>query len=173
MPLRTITATLALSGGEDKNLGTGPVLAAFPDPAKSLYVNTESLSDGTGSNRAQKVGLASFSLTGGASVTFDLTAFPGPFANVNFSLVKECIVDNASTDATNVLEVGNAASNPWLSPFRGTTPRVACDPGAAIRLNSPIVGFAVSGTNKSIKITNTGAGTNAANGNVLVIGEGT
>jgi hypothetical protein len=172
MSLRNTTISLTVNGGEDRALGSGSTTASFPGTG-TLYQHQITLQSGTGVARAQKVGLASFGLTGGASVTLDLTAFAGPFGTVNFSLVKECVVDNGSTDATNVLEVGNAGSNPWLSPFAGTTPRVLCHPGASIRLSSPRVGFAVSGTNKSLKITNTGAGTNVASGNVLIIGEGT
>jgi hypothetical protein len=172
MSLKRTTITLAIAGGEERALGSGSTTANFPGNA-TLYSHQIALTDGTGSNRAQKVGLASFGLTGGASVTFDLTAFAGPFGNVNFSLVKECIVDNGSADATNVIAVGDAASNPWTSPFTGTNPRVLCPPGASIRLSSPRVGFAVAGGNKSVKVTNTGAGTNVATGNVLVIGEGT
>jgi hypothetical protein len=172
MALRNTTIALTVTGGEDRALGSGSTNASFPG-AGTLYQHRIILQSGTGVARAQKIGLASFGLTGGASVTLDLTAFAGPFGNVNFSLVKECVFDNGSTDATNVLAVGDAASNPWLSPFTGTNPRVLCHPGATIRLSSPRVGFAVSGANKSLKITNTGAGTNVASGNVLIIGEGT
>jgi hypothetical protein len=172
MSLKKTTITLAIAGGEERTLGSGSTIASFPGGA-TLYNHQITLQSGTGNAHAQKVGLASFGLTGGASVTFDLTAFAGPFGNVNFSLVKECIIDNGSTDATNILDVGNAASNAWTSPFAGTTPRVKCPPGASIRLSSPRVGFAVSGGNKSLMVTNVGAGTNVCNGNCLIIGEGT
>jgi hypothetical protein len=172
MSLKNTTISLTISGGEERALGSGSTIASFPGSG-TLYQHQITLQSGTGVAKAQKIGLAAYGLTGGASVTLDLTAFAGPFGTVNFSLVKECIVDNGSTDATNVIAVGDAASNPWTSPFTGTNPRVKCDPGASIRLSSPRVGFAVSGTNKSLKITNTGAGTNVASGNVLVIGEGT
>jgi hypothetical protein len=172
MALRNTTIALTVTGGEDRALGSGSTNASFPG-AGNLYQHRTTLQSGTGVARAQKVGLASFGLTGGASVTLDLTAFPGPYGNVNFTSIKWGVIDNGSTDATNVLEVGNAASNPWTSPFAGTTPRAICHPGGSVPFDSPVVGFAVSGTNKSLKITNTGAGTNVAAGNCLFIGEGT
>jgi hypothetical protein len=172
MSLKNTTIALSISGGEDRALGSGSTTASFPGTG-TLYQHQITLQSGTGVAKAQKIGLAAYGLTGGASVTLDLTAFAGPFGNVNFSLVKECVVDNGSTDATNVIEVGNAGSNPWTSPFAGTNPRVKCHPGAAVRLSSPRVGFVVSGTNKALLITNTGGSTNVASGNVLLIGEGT
>jgi hypothetical protein len=172
MSLRNTTISLTVNGGEDRALGSGSTTASFPGTG-TLYQHQITLQSGTGVARAQKVGLASYGLTGGASVTLDLTAFAGPFGTVNFSMVKECVVDNGSTDATNVIELGNAGSNPWTSPFAGTNPRMKCHPGASVRLSSPRIGFAVSGTNKALLITNTGAGTNTATGNVLIIGEGT
>jgi hypothetical protein len=175
MSLKSTSITVTVNGGEEKPLGSGSVLASFP-ATNPLYNAQTALTDGTGTNKAQKVGLASFSLTGGASATFDLTAFPGPFGNVNFSLVKECIIDNKSTDVTNILEVGDegTTTNPWTSMFSGTNARVKLHPGSApLRFGSPLVGFAASGGNKTLKVKNIGAGTNAASGNVLMIGEGT
>lgn len=170
MALKNTSATLTINGGEERSLGSGSTRASFPGTGP-LYQHQVNLTDGTGANKAQKVGLAGFSLTSGASVTFDLTAFPGPYGNVNFSVIRDCVIDNQGTGPTDVLEVGNAASNAWTSPFAGTNPRVKSHPGAPVRLPSPIAGFVVDATHKNLMVANTG--TNTVGGNVLLLGEGT
>jgi hypothetical protein len=174
MPLKTTTITLNVNGGEEKYLGTDNTTASFPG-VNPLFTDQVVLSNGTGSASAQKVGLASFSLTGGASVTFDLTAFAGPYGNVNFSSIKECIVDNGSTTAADVLEAGDdgTVTNPWTSPFAGSSVRMKVHPGAPWRIASPIAGYVVDATHKSLMVKNTNSGTNVLSGNVLLIGEGT
>lgn len=178
MSLKTTTITTIINGGEDKTLGAASATASFPG-VNPLYNGQITLANGTGSGNAQKIGIGGFSLTGGASVTFDLTAFPGPYGNVNFSLVKHFQIDNPSTDATNLLKAGDdgTVSNPWTGPFSGSSARVNVHPvgttGGPMVIPSPLVGFLVDGTHKALKIANSGAGTNAANGNVILIGEGT
>jgi hypothetical protein len=171
MPLNNTTITLSANGGEYKELGSGSTRASFPGDS-ALYQHQITLQSGTGAAKAQKVGLASFSLTGGASVTFDLTAFPGPFGNVNFTSVKDFIGDLGTS--ADVFEVGDdgTVANPWTAPFSGTGPRIRLMSGACIRLSSPNVGFAVDATHKTLMVKNTGSSTNAASGNVLLIGEG-
>lgn len=176
MSLKSTTITLKVEGGEEKALGTGSTKASFPGE-NPLYQQRFALSDGSGSNHAQKIGLASYSLSGGASVTFDLTAFPGPFGNVNFSLIRHWGGDQAGGQAADVLEIGDdgTVTNPWLSPFGGTNgSRIKLGPGGAFSITAPgMTGFAVAGGNKNLKIKNTNSGTNVVNGNLLAIGEGT
>lgn len=171
MPLNNTTVTLSITGSEYKELGSGSTRATFPGDS-ALYQHQVTLQSGTGAARAQKVGLASFSLTGGASVTFDLTAFPGPFGNVNFSLIKDCVADLGTS--ADVFEVGDdgTVTNAWAAPFGGTAARARLTSGASLRFSSPNVGFVVDATHKMLKVKNTGTGTNAASGNVLLLGEG-
>lgn len=174
MALRPTTISLSIVGGETKALGANDTLARFPhiDP---LLLHQVSLASGTGSGNAQKVGLASFSLSGGASVTLDLKAFPGPFGNVDFSSVKEFVVDNQSDRAADVLEVGDdgTVTNPWTSPFAGTNARVKAAPAAPLRIPAPLAGLTVDATHRYLLVKNTNGGTNLCTGNVHLIGEGT
>src|SRR4051812_7416195 len=89
MALLSTSITLTINGGETKDLGG--TLAQFPD-VNPLLNEQFTLASGTGSLSAQKVGLESFSLAGGASVTLDLQAFAGPFGVVAFSKVRQLVI---------------------------------------------------------------------------------
>lgn len=144
----------------------------FPS-SEPLVTKLITLTDGTGANKAQKIGVADFSLAAAASQTFDLTAFPGIVANVNFTLIKFLMAWHAGILAGDILDLGadGVITNPWVAPWLGTNPRSRIFSGAPVFLGSPVSGFVVDATHKNFAVKNNGAGTIA--GSILVIGEGT
>lgn len=126
------------------------------------------LTDGTGINKAQKVGRKVFTLSTG-NLDIDLTAFAGGIndAPINFSLVKQIAIKNLDA-AINITYGGTAGApaNAWINLLNGTK---ILHPGE-IRIDvDHLVGIAVNGTNKLLRAT---AASGTPQMEVVVIGEG-
>lgn len=137
-------------------------------PEDELIANDQiTFTDGNGANKAEHVGSMSASLGSGASSTFDLTAFSGLGGNVNFAKIKGLRLKNNGTNAADIVEFGNAASNAWTS-FIAT--KITLPPNSFLILGTAsIAGLLVSGTNKNLKALN--LGTNTFTVEVGLIGE--
>ena len=125
------------------------------------------LTDGSGSNKAQKVGFHVFTLST-TPTDVDLTAFAGSIndSNINFSSIKELIIQNL--DPAISITLGNATSvtNLWTNLMGGTN---VLGPQAPFIRVEHINGIPVTSNNKLLRLT---AASGAPQAKVYLVGEG-
>lgn len=165
-----ITASIKASSSVSEALTNGSASATLTGgPALSI-----NLTSGTGAGQVDKYWeLKGVTIAAGNSVTYTLSSLTdGLNRAVAFARVKELLIDltDSSNVAGDIVNVGNATSNPWTALMGGTTPtyivRAAgfdhkCAPGATA--------FAVaSGSSDQLKIANPGS--NAIKMNIYIKG---
>jgi hypothetical protein len=95
MPLKNTTLTLQLTGGHTNTAGAIPLAYVL----NGTFELPATMTDGTGSNKAQTSAKVSDSVANGAPDTVDLTAVSrSPLANAVFSKLKIGIIVNKETD---------------------------------------------------------------------------
>lgn len=119
------------------------------------------VSYGTNANQMTKWASRTGTLTNGEATTFTLLAFTNALGDaLAFSRVNWLAVV-APTSNLAAVEVGNAASDPFVGWLGGTTPTASVLPGGCIVAFAPsAAGYAVATNNHALRIYNTG--TNAA-----------
>jgi hypothetical protein len=132
--------------------GGGAKLSTFVQPDWYAAATT---------NVVTKVGYATGTLSAAATADIDLTALTGPDGStVNLARVTCGYIQITSTTSTGKLRIGNAASNAHQLDFGADTHTWT------IRANGPGLAFGdptgtgstVDGTNKNVKVENTGSG---------------
>lgn len=175
MSLNNTNSGATISTGEQYTTGLGIFNANF-----THAYSAPQLTSGTGANKAQKS--VTLQLTIGTSgSTLDLTAVgPGVngVSNVNFTKIKEILVENTDGTAANYIIVGAAGSNAWEGFTTVTGSTVVAWPLGCVYLTAPgaaglagISGSAVvDGTHKNLKLA-AAAGSGSVV-NVTIVGEG-
>lgn len=129
----------------------------------------KSLTNGTGSNQADKIFRDQRTLADGANESLDLAGvLTDPFGStLTFAKVKAVIIENLST--TQTLTVGGAASNQFINWVGTATDTIKIPPGGVFAICAPLAGYAVTaGTGDLLKILNS-AGASCIY-NVIIIG---
>ena len=144
-------------------------------PAKLKETYQESLTNGTGANKAQIFWSDTRSLDAAANETLDLQALTGGhFGTAVFSEVKALIIKVNTLTTAYLLEVGAAAGNQWTGAaamLKDTSDIIQINAGGMLVWTSPVDGGTVDGTHKDLKINNPSAG--AVSFDIIIIGEGT
>lgn len=101
----------------------------------------------------------SVTLNSGASVTYTLTNMTDDTARTISMAggVRFVMIAVTSRTAGDYLTVGQAATNPWTSPFVGTTPGLKVWDLAVLGVGSTDKYAVAAGSNEQLKITNSGS----------------
>jgi hypothetical protein len=142
------------------------------DTARFLHSWVLSLTNGTGANNANFAWSDKLTITSSSSSTIDLSSLTDRFGNViaptKVKLFGVKLVSSTDTAAT--ISIGNAAGNQWVSILAGTNDLVNIRYGGfAVFGCADSTGYAISGTNKDLKILNNSA-TQSVIVDVVVIG---
>lgn len=130
----------------------------------------KSLADGTGLDQCDRIWWDTRPLAASASETLDLTALANTFGTVNFARVKLVAIrlPYGATQASSI-QVGAAASNPFVAHLGGTTPTFQVRNGGFAVFFAPDATGYVAGTAKNLKVLNND-GTNAASYDIIIAG---
>ena len=149
------------------------VLNATPQYTLNHKVE-DTLSDGTGADKADLCVEVDSSLGVGANTTIDLAgSLSDIFGDaVTFARIKALLIENESTDADAVLIVGGAGANPWPGPFQDVSDKIEVRPGgAALFFCADATGWpVVGGASDVLKIENE-SGANACSYRITFVGE--
>ena len=158
MPLQSSQINIALTSQE--NVVTG---GSTDTHQGNLYSNLPPLTPGTGPNSAQKVANLSIALTT-SPVVLDLTALAGGIAGaaINFSLIKQVVLQNSGTTAASL----TLGANPATNLFPGAA---SFGPGAMLARAEQQNGMVVDATHKTVTLA---AAANTTIVNLIVVGEG-
>ena len=136
------------------------------------FTGSDTLASGTGLDQADQVWSDSGTLSSTASATLDIA---GGLTNnlgetVTFAIVKGLAISVTSTNTTDIMSVGGAASNAWETWVGAAGDVVKVGPGGVLlNWNPSAAGFAVTaGSADQLKLTNTG--TNTLSYNVWICG---
>jgi hypothetical protein len=168
MPLKNTTLTLQLTGGHTNTAGAIPLAYVL----NGTFELPATMTDGTGSNKAQTSAKVSDSVANGAPDTVDLTAVSrSPLANAVFSKLKIGIIVNKETTTGKNIRLKPGASNGFASFVTDPSDEVKIPPSAFyIFVLNPVDGETVDGTHKNIQISSD-SGTSAYE--LWLVGEGT
>jgi hypothetical protein len=132
-----------------------------------------SLTEGVGTNQINAIAVErDRSMTGPTSFELDLITLAGfeqgvdPLRNsAIFNSILAVLIRNQATSSGDLI-VGGASANPWTAPFAAsgapTTAKLTLKPGGFILLTAPTVaGYALSGTNKMLRLETTSGSTKA------------
>lgn len=142
------------------------------DPFAFLYSWVLSLTNGTGADQANFSWSDAITITASSSSTIDLNALTDRAGNaIAPSIVKLIGVKlYSSSDTAATISIGNAASNQWVSLLEGTNDLAKIRYGGFVLAGArDATGYAVSGTNKNLKILNNSA-TQSVVVHVVVVG---
>lgn len=142
------------------------------DPSRFLHSWLLPLTNGTGANNANFAWSDKLTITASNSSTIDLSSLTDRFGNaIAPTIIKLFGVKLvSSTDTAATISIGNAASNQWVSVIEGTNDLVKIRYGGfAVFGCKDATGYAVSGTNKNLKILNNSA-TQSVIVDVVVVG---
>jgi hypothetical protein len=132
---------------------------------------TATYSNGTGANQAQHVWIDERSLLTTTDETLDLTSLAnGAFGTLTFSKIKELIIQVTTATPGYRLLVGGAATNAVSGCLGDPSDIIRVDAGGQVHISSPVDGFAIDGTHKSLKIENPSGGTVAYR--IMLVGLG-
>jgi hypothetical protein len=162
--LKSTFAAAINSGEQVTQNDAGAEFDVYDNPAIAPIVN------GTGAGAAQHLWKNTFTVNT-SGTTLDLTSLAGGLdgGTRDFTKVKSIKVTN--NDGTNVVNVGNAASNPWTGLCSSGTATLPVHPGGHLWNHAPdAAGLAVGGSNKNLLIAAAAA---TASVTVTIIGEGT
>lgn len=119
--------------------------------ATSNFQHNESYSDGTGANQVQKIVTASLNLVGAAQ-TIDLQNITDAFGNtVVFTKVKSIFVRIPNATTGQVVTIQGGAANPFTAFMADPSDKVTLKAGGAFVITSPVDGYTVDGTHKTLK----------------------
>jgi hypothetical protein len=137
------------------------------------------LSQGVGANQINAIAVErDRHMSGPASYELDLVTLSGfeqpkdPLRNaIAFDNIVALLIRN-QVSSNGDLIVGGASTNPWTAPFAAsgapTTAKLTLKPGGFLLLAAPTVaGYAVSGTNKMLRLETTSGETDA---DIIVFG---
>jgi hypothetical protein len=137
------------------------------------------LTQGVGANQINAVAVErDRHMTGPTSYELDLATLAGfeqakdPLRNtVVFDSVVALFIRNHASSSGDLI-VGGASSNPWTAPFANSgtpgTAKLTLKPGGFLLLTAPTVaGYAISGSNKMLRLETTSGSTNA---DIIVFG---
>lgn len=101
---------------------------------------------------------SSVTLASAGTVTYTLSALTDDFGRtVAFARVREIGIQVTSKTGNDYLTVGQAGTNPWISPFAGTTPAAKVRDLWHIVDNSPAALVVTSSSADQLLITNSGS----------------
>lgn len=140
-------------------------------PTDALQVTTtRTFTNGTGSGKVQ-VGIADQrQLTTGTDETLDLKAILSAFGSAALTKIKAVRIELVTATAGYTLKVKAGASNGLSAWFSDASDELVIQAGGAWQLESPVDGYVVDATHKTVKITNPAGGT--ATYNILILAEG-
>ena len=166
MSLSSTTIQTKISGGESTTSTNGVLSSTLT--ASRQY--TQTLTDGTGNAKAQKIVEIEGTVTAGVPVDLDLTAATGgfPAATVNFAKVKGIQVENDAGSGGS-LTLGNSGANDWLGLVDGATATTTVEKGGVLCKGSPNAGMTVDGTHKILRLV---AGAGTVTYRIVIVGEG-
>lgn len=145
-----IAATMQIDASGAQTVGgAAPVYSK----GKATDIN---LSDGTGTNQANKSFMAQRTILSGANDDLDLNGVLNDvFGNLlSLTSVKAIIIRSDPANTTN-LTVGGAPSNTFTGPFGASTHTVTVRPGGFFGFAAPQTGFTVTpGTGDILRIAN-------------------
>ena len=129
------------------------------------------LSNGTGSNQADRVAYDDRTLGASASEDLDLQTLTATSTGAAVGLVElRSITLKAGASNGANLTVGPGSSNGLLSLFADPSDKIKLAPGATLTLVAPSDGaYPVSGTNKVLSVSNTDASSSSSY-SILLIG---
>ena len=120
----------------------------------------ESLTYGTGSGQVNLIVAQDRTLAASSDETLDLYGSTTPLAdifgaNALFRHIKYIAVYIVSGGDVNGLQIGGAASDPFLGPLGGTSPTMLVYPsGPGFQVGEPTAGWAVTSSAGQLKIAN-------------------
>lgn len=129
------------------------------------------LSDGTGSQQADKIYFVAGTLAASGSTTYDLGALTDVFGNaIDFNRIKVMQLKNttAVTVTGAVLQVGAAASNPFVNWVGNTDDIVNVRANGVLFLSAPDATAYSVGSGVNLKLVNASGATSASFSLVLV-----
>ena len=155
-------------------INTGDDGIAVSDPASKSFENA--FTNGTGANKAQLTYHAQRTITTGSSIALDLRALTAStdgsvFGTYVFSKLKAIGIALVTATTGYVLNVTPGDSNPFSALFGGTTETQKIGAGGFWAITSPVDGWTVDSSHRTIKIANPAGGT--ATLVVFAVGEGT
>jgi len=125
--------------------------------------------DGSGTNQANAAFVDRRTLGGGASETLDLQALVDEHGNtLVFTAIKYIKIKPAAANGS-TLEIGGAASNAWTALFGASTHTNKERAGGKWEHQELTDGYAVSASDKNLKITNND-GAASATYDIIIIG---
>jgi len=142
------------------------------DASRFLHSWSLALTNGTGSGNANFAWSDQITITSSSSSTIDLSSLTDRFGNaIAPTKIKAIGIRlTSSTDTAASISVGAAASNQWTSLLQDATDLIKIRyQGSFMAMCTDSTGYAVSGTNKSLKILNNSA-TQSVVVDVFVIG---
>jgi hypothetical protein len=148
-------------------------LGADIGSSKETIVNQKydlSLTDGTGSGKAQVVWQDKRSILTGASETLDLKSLPRASGRAALTKMKALIIKVTTATTGYTLKLKAGASNGFSAIFSDATDELVVGAGGVLVLTSGVDGYTVGATTKTITITNPAGGT--LDYDIIIIGEG-
>lgn len=148
---------------------------ASPTETKSTkQAATQGYTAGTGAEAINQYYRERLTITAASgTIDLDLTALTNRLNDVTgFSEVKEVFIQSLNEDDGGTgFKVGGAGTNAWTGPFAGsTTAQSAIGPKGKWNPSSPVEGWAVSGTNKLLRIEHDGGSSEDLEVDVYIIG---
>ncbi len=148
--------------------GTSNTAGSLRESINLTDFPVKSLTAGTSSGQVDLIWSRTVTLTA-TSATYDLSNLVDAFgATVNFAHVKQLLIKNGS--ATDILSVGNAASNPWSGFLSSGATTETVGPGGVLMKVDPVAGRLVSGTSKNLKVD---AGSATITFSIVIVGTST
>lgn len=142
------------------------------DASRFLHSWVLSLTNGTGSGNANFAWADQLTINASSSTTLDLSSLTDRFGNaIAPTIVKLFAIRlTSSSDTAATISIGNAAATQWVSILEGTNDLAKIRyQGFAIFACKDATGYAIGGSNKSLKILNN-SGTQSVVVDVLVVG---
>ena len=127
--------------------------------AAAAKTRTQTYANGTGANQVQQMWSDERTLTTTTSETLDLSALAGgAFGTVNFSKIKEIIIQVTTATSGFRLLVGGGSTNPFTAFVLDPSDKIYVGAGGQVHLSNPVDGYTVDGTHKILTLENPSGG---------------
>ena len=168
LSVNAIQTSIAWSFSQTNALGGNTV-----DTGSQTFRNSDTLTNGTGANQANKIYFAKRTLAGGANETLDLAAsLLDAFGNtITFSAIKGFQINLLTETTASSILVGNTGANGWVGWCNATTDAVKIKNGYSFALFGTDAGgmTVTGGTGDLLKVTNQD-GVNTATYSIVLYG---
>lgn len=161
IPSMTYTNTV-----DNQTVGSTLNASTIPKTRSQAYT------DGSTANKAQQIWTDNRTLTTTTTETLDLTALAGgAFGTINFSKIKEILIQISTATAGYRLLVGGGATNPFTAFLDSVTAKKYIGASGQWHDSNPVDGYTVDGANKILSIENPSGG--SITYTITIIGVGT